>query len=218
VFAMTPLVPRAALRVPPVATLTLVVAIAAVSAWSVGLPEPARQAAGSTAPLEHWGYRAGAPWVQSLSALLVHADWLHLLANLVPLAIAGACLEQVWGGGRTFLLFFAAGSAAIAFEAVCVPSGGLIVGASAGVSALLGACFVRFRHRRLRFAYVYLEYVRPRSGRFQLSCAAIGVGWALQQAIGVIWSAASGDTSTAFVSHLAGTGVGAAVALALESI
>ena len=117
----------------------------------------------------------------------------------------------------TLALFLAAGATGIAFDACFDPSGSLLVGASAGVSALLGACFVRFRHRRLRFAYVYLEYVRPRCGRFQVSCAVVGLLWVTQQAIGAAWNAWSGETQVAFASHLAGTAAGIAVARAAES-
>jgi membrane associated rhomboid family serine protease len=216
-FAVAPLAPRVRLRVAPVATLALVVGIAAAGAWSLCTSSTGGAAPSDGDPLSLWGYRDGAAWVRAVSALFVHADAAHLLVNLVPLALAGACLEQVWGGAPTLVLFLAAGAVSIAFDARFAASGSLVVGASAGVSALLGACFVRFRHRRLRFAYVYLEYVRPRCGRFQLSCAAVGLLWATQQALGAAWSAWSGETQVAFASHLAGTAAGIAAACAAET-
>ena len=218
-FAIAPLAPRVEFRVVPVATLVLVVAIAAASAWIQWATATAGAATAATMSdvAATWGYRHGAEWPRALSALFVHADALHLFTNLVALALAGACLEQAWGGARTAFLFLIAGATAIAFDARAAGSTHTIVGASAGVSALLGACFVRFRHRRVRFVYVYLEYLRPRTGRVRISCAALGVAWAAQQSLGAAWSACSGDDRVAFASHVAGTAAGIAFAMAHEA-
>jgi len=217
-FAVAPLAPRVVLRVAPVSTVALVATIAGLGAWSLclGGNGGTQAAANAAEPFATWGYRAGDAGVQALSALFVHADAVHLITNLLVLAIASACLEQVWGSSPTLLLFLGAGAAAIAFDARFAAADARVVGASAGVSALLGACFVRFRACRLGFAYIYLEYLRPRTGRFQMSCAAVGLLWAVQQTVGVAWSAWSGDTSVAFASHVGGSAAGIAVALAGE--
>ncbi len=168
-------------------------------------------------PFEVWGYRRGDSNLRALPALFVHADAGHVLVNVVALALAGACLEQVWGAVATLALFLGAGAMALGVDARLGPPG-LLLGASAGAAALLGACFVRFRDRRLPFGYMHLEYLRPRFGVFHVRARVVGVVWVALQALGAAIAAARGDTNVAFVSHLAGAGAGILVAWCAERL
>src|SRR3989339_867245 len=80
-----------------------------------------------------WGALSGgldslAAWRQALvdgsvlrlfSALFLHADWIHLLGNLVFLLIFGLPAERVMGGWR-FLVLFLLGGAVANLAAVAV--------------------------------------------------------------------------------------------------
>jgi membrane associated rhomboid family serine protease len=168
-------------------------------------------------PFEVWGFRRGDSNLRALPALFVHADASHVLVNIVALALAGACLEQVWGAAATLALFLGAGALALDIDAWVGPPG-LLLGASAGAAGLLGACFVRFRNRRVPFGYMHLEYLRPRFGVFHVRAHVVGVAWVGLQAIGAALAAWRGETDIAFVSHLVGAGVGILVAWCAEHV
>ena len=168
-------------------------------------------------PIEALGYRTGGAESNAVSALFLHVSAAHVLLNTVALAAAGACLEQAWGAAAVLALFLGAGAFGIAFDARLAPPA-LLVGSSAGVAALLGACFVRFRHRRLPFGFVHLEYLRPRFGSFQIAVPVVGCAWLAVQSAGAFADAVCGDSGVAFVSHLAGAGLGIAAALGAEAV
>jgi membrane associated rhomboid family serine protease len=152
-----------------------------------------------------------------VSALFVHADALHLATNLVLLALVGAQLEQAWGPAGVLALFLAAGALSLHVDACSVPTG-LVVGASGGVAALLGAYCVRFRRAHLRWRWVHLVFLRPRAGTFDVPCLVLGAVWLAQQAGGLWMARRAGDESVAFVSHLAGFALGMVAAVAVETL
>src|SRR3546814_2531538 len=51
----------------------------------------------------------GEHWLRLLTALFLHADWAHLLGNLVFLLIFGLPAERVMGPWRFLLLFLVGG-------------------------------------------------------------------------------------------------------------
>lgn len=158
-------------------------------------------------PFENYGYRRGAGPGRAVTALFVHADPLHLCANLLFLAFLGAWLEQAVGATGPLVLYLAAGAAALAADAR-LGSPGLVLGGSGGVAAILGAYCVAFRRRPLRLGYAHLIYLRPHFGTFDVPVWLLGGLWTLQQALGYVLAARSGDASVAFVSHLAGFAIG----------
>ena len=168
-------------------------------------------------PLEALGYRSGGEESRAISALFLHVSTGHLLLNAVALAAAGACLEQVWGAAAVLGLFLGAGAFGLALDARIAPPA-VLVGSSAGVAALLGACFVRFRHRRLPLGFVYLEFLRPRVGTFQIAVPVVGCAWLMLQSVGAFADAVCGDSGVAFVSHLAGAGLGIAAAIGSAAV
>src|SRR3546814_9517285 len=82
----------------------------------------------------------GEHWLRLLTALFLHADWAHLLGNLVFLLIFGLPAERVMGPWRFLLLFLVGGCLAnfVAVLAIGAPDR-LIIGASGAVSAVIGA-------------------------------------------------------------------------------
>ena len=162
-------------------------------------------------PLRNWGYtRDGTAW-RAVTALFVHADWLHLAVNWIPLLVLGACLEQVWGSLCVLGLFLAGGTASMLLDASLGPPG-LIVGSSGAVATLLGACAVRFRSRPVRWRYAYFDALRLRRGKFEIPVALLVGLWLLQQVTGLF--APPPASGIAFVSHLGGFALGAAYAAA----
>jgi len=165
-------------------------------------------------PLRNWGYtRDGTAW-RAVTALFVHADWLHLAVNWIPLLVLGACLEQVWGSLCVLGLFLAGGTASMLLDGSLGPPG-LLVGSSGAVATLLGACAVRFRSRPMRWRYAYFEALRIRRGKFEIPMALIVGLWLLQQVTGLL--SPEPAAGIAFVSHLGGFALGAAYAAGREA-
>jgi len=168
-------------------------------------------------PFEHWGYRDGDPPARAVTALFLHADALHLLANIVLLAVLGAYVEQAWGAAGFLLLFLAGGALSLHLDAAAGPPT-IVLGASGGVAALLGAYCVVYRRHPIRWGTMHLIFLRPHFGSFRMPCLGLGMAWIGLQAIGWLLARRAGDDSIAFLSHLVGFGTGAAIATVVAII
>ena len=147
-------------------------------------------------------------WMRLLSALFLHADWAHLLGNLVFLLIFGLPAERVMGAGRLLVLFLLGGAAAN-LAAVLLIGGPdrLVIGASGAVSALIGAYLALFPGARLGVVLplgLFLQFVRAPAPLL------IGI-WAVLQVVFTFIGPAFG--AVAWVAHLAGFLFGVVFAL-----
>ena len=104
--------------------------------------------AGRTAAILDWGVLTGglgtlADWREAFAdgsvlrlftGLFLHADWIHLLGNLIFLLIFGLAAERSMGG-RRFLVLFLLGGALANLAAVLAIGGpdGVVIGASGAV-------------------------------------------------------------------------------------
>ena len=142
------------------------------------------------------------------SALFLHADWSHLLGNLVFLLIFGLPAERVMGGWRVLLLFLLGGAVANLAAVLAIDSPDrIIIGASGAVSALIGAYLALFPGARLGVVLplgLFLEFVRVPA--FLL----IGL-WALLQVVFAYSGPALG--AVAWPAHIAGFLFGVVFAL-----
>ena len=210
-------------RKPPVrwATPTLLVLLSAAFCWALTLGNAAQNHL-----LTQWGALTGgmvAPevWLASLqrgtvlrlfTALFLHADWAHLLGNLVFLLIFGLPAERVMGAGRLLVLFLLGGAAAN-LAAVLLIGGPdrLVIGASGAVSALIGAYLALFPGARLGVVLplgLFLQFVRAPASLL------IGI-WALLQVVFAYIGPAFG--AVAWAAHIAGFGFGVLFALVVRA-
>ena len=199
------------------------------AALDVATAHPARDAAWHAAqaaqrdlvtaldPFEHWGFRRGDSPARAITALFVHADALHLTANILLLAILGAYLEQAWGAAGFLLLFLIGGALSLHADAAAGPPN-IVLGASGGVAALLGAYCIVYRRHPIRWGTLHFVFLRPHFGSFRMPCVLLGFGWIGLQALGWMLARREGDDSIAFLSHLVGFGAGAAVAAVVAGI
>jgi membrane associated rhomboid family serine protease len=142
------------------------------------------------------------------SALFLHADWIHLLGNLVFLLIFGLPAERVMGGWRFLVLFLLGGAVAnlAAVLAIGAPDR-VIIGASGAVSAVIGAYLALFPGARLGVVLplgLFLEFVRVPASLL------IGV-WVLLQVVFAYSGPAFG--AVAWPAHIAGFLFGVVFAL-----
>jgi len=199
------------------ATPLLCAVLWAVFLWASTRPEQVEQAL-----MARWGALTGgllpgdllAPWgggergLRLLSALFVHADWAHLLGNLVFLLIFGLPAERVMGPWRLLVLFLAGGALAnLATVLVIDTPDRLVIGASGAVSALIGAYLALFPRAHLGVVLplgLFLEFVRAPASLL------IGI-WALLQVVFAYIGPAFG--AVAWSAHAVGFVVGVVFAL-----
>ncbi|RPE75965.1 membrane associated rhomboid family serine protease [Vulcaniibacterium tengchongense] len=142
------------------------------------------------------------------SALFLHADWAHLLGNLVFLLIFGLPAERAMGPWRLLGLFLLGGAVANLAAAIAIGTPDrLIIGASGAVSALIGAYLALFPGAKLGVVVplgLFLQFVKVPAPLL------IGV-WALLQLVFTFIGPAFG--AVAWSAHLAGFAFGGAFAL-----
>jgi len=158
----------------PWATIAIIGGCVLVSLWLAALPPEAHLRL-----LRHWGTVPArlldpqAPTFQQLfeqrglrlvTALFIHADWLHLAGNLLFLMIFGLPAERALGSWRFLALFLLGGAIANLAGALTLASANApIVGSSGGVSAIVGAYLALFPRARLGLVIplgLFLEFVR----------------------------------------------------------
>ena len=180
---------------PPWATLLIVAACVVVFLWLATMPLEQRLAV-----ITRWGtvpstlLDPNAPWLQQLSelraarlvtALFIHADWLHLTGNLLFLIVFGVSAERALGF-RRFLALFVFGGA---------------------LANLVGAYLALFPRARLGLVLplgLFLEFVRIP--------APLLIGfWAMLQVLFTYVGPAFG--AVAWWTHIAGFLIGIAFAL-----
>ena len=77
-------------------------------------------------------------WWRTITSLTLHAEFGHLLGNLVFGVIVGHFVAQCFGAGLTWLLILVAGSLGNAFNALIHFSGYSAIGTSVGLFGALG--------------------------------------------------------------------------------
>ena len=84
-----------------------------------------------------------------VTALFLHAGWIHLLLNLVFLAWVGKYVEWVFGRWRFIGLYLGGGVAGNLLQVAVDPhSTGVVLGASGAIAAVFGAYAVLFARSR----------------------------------------------------------------------
>jgi len=145
-----------------------------ISLWLASLPADDR-----LEWIRQWGtvpsklFDSQAPMLQQVSelrvlrlltALFIHADWLHLAGNLLFLMIFGLPAERALGSWRFLALYLFGGAVANLIGALTLAgTNAPIVGSSGAVSAVVGAYLALFPRARLGLVLplgLFLEFVR----------------------------------------------------------
>ena len=170
--------------------------------------------------LQAWGALDGGPGtrldlqavLRLFTALFLHADWAHLLGNLVFLLIFGLPAERVMGPWRFLLLFLLGGAMANLAAVLTIDNPDrVVIGASGAVSAVIGAYLALFPGARLGVVLplgLFLEFVRAPA--FLL----IGI-WAGLQVLFAYIGPAFG--AVAWAAHVAGFLFGVLFALLVRA-
>ena len=99
-----------------------------------------------------------------VSALFIHASWVHLVGNMVYLWVFGIPLERRLGGIGMLLVFIAGGALTNFFVVMRLPElSSPIVGASGAISVIVGAYLGLLPSRRIGMLLplgLYLQFAR----------------------------------------------------------
>jgi membrane associated rhomboid family serine protease len=153
---------------------------------------------------EWWTY----PSITILTAVFLHASWVHLLGNLAYLWLFGISVEQRLGTAGMMALFLTGG--ALSNVIVALQLGNLdasIIGASGAVSVVVGAYLGLFPSRRIGLFLplgLYLQFAQVPS------LLVIGSWFTLQLLYTVFGPI---NAAVAWWTHLAGFAVGLSIAL-----
>ena len=203
------------------ATPLLLVALWLAFLWMLGRPDEARHSLWLAWGALGRGPADGLTWLEALrdgsvlrlfTALFLHADWAHLLGNLVFLLIFGLPAERSMGPWRFLLLFLVGGAVAnLAAVTVIGNPGRVVIGASGAVSAVIGAYLALFPGARLGVVLplgLFLEFVRAPASLL------IGI-WAALQVVFAYIGPAFG--AVAWAAHVAGFLFGITFALVVRA-
>lgn len=208
---------------PPAAVILISVSLVLMMAGQALLPAQA-----VPAWFEYWGFRprevlaelamtlGGTPQLELLrlfGALLVHSNWLHLIGNLAYLWVFGASVERVLGPVGFVLCFALFGALANLFVALQLP--GLerpVIGASGGVSAIIGIYLGLFPGRRIGLWLplgLFLQFAR-------IPALLVIGSWFTLQVVYTVFGPTSG--AVAWWTHVAGFVAGLLAALLVRVV
>lgn len=153
------------------------------------------------------------PWLPEELTLVtyafLHADWLHLLSNMLFLWIFGDNIEDAFGHGRYFVFYLlcaalAAGAHLLMTEATNSP----LVGASGAVAGVMGAYVLLYPHAKLFvLAKIVIPIPLPVPAFWMLGF------WILTQ---ITYLFVGSSEPIAWWAHLGGVAAGALLALVFK--
>ena len=160
-------------------------------------------------PGDWWNY----PAITILSAIFLHASWLHLAGNLAYLWVFGFAVELRLGTTGMLSLFLTGGALANVIVALQLDNlSAPIIGASGAVSAVVGAYLGLFPSRRIGLFLplgLYLQFAQVPS------LLVIGSWFTLQLLYTVFGPI---NAAVAWWTHLAGFALGLSIALLYRAI
>jgi membrane associated rhomboid family serine protease len=202
--------------------------LARETAWQEAVPEPDRsrlvhclddhrRLTGSH-PFSRFGLIPSRVTVVSLlTHLFVHADFLHLLFNMIVLWAVGGLLEATWGRVFLIVLYLVSGAAAaLAHVSLNAGSTTPAIGASGAVAGLMGAFAVAHTREPMRVAFVMALAVAPRIRIYSLPAVLFLGFWFLEQ---LFWWVGTAGMSVeiAFGAHVCGFAFGLLAGTLLRS-
>lgn len=97
---------------------------------------------------------------RTIQAAFTHSGWEHLLSNLILLILFGIWVEQAVGFAETLLIFIIGSYFGLTLE-IYLNHPPAVLGASAGIMALMGAFYVLFFYAELTFYILFWKVHIP---------------------------------------------------------
>jgi membrane associated rhomboid family serine protease len=140
----------------PVVTVSLIVVNVLAFVWEVGSDEAAIvRWAVVPAALMH-----GEGWITPLSAMFLHGGVMHIVSNMVFLAVFAPMVEDAMGR-RTFLVFYLLGGLAATAAQIAMDPASTVpqLGASGAIAAVMGAFLVTYPRDRIKVLWFFGVFV-----------------------------------------------------------
>jgi membrane associated rhomboid family serine protease len=156
---------------------------------------------------------AGHDWITILTAMFMHASWLHILGNMVFLWAFGPQIEDAMGPFKYLTFYVLGGLVAMLAQVVATPNSMIpTLGASGAIAAVMGAFLVTYPRHRIRTLLIIFVFMSIR-----LIPAALLIGfWLLMQffSVGTVATAQTGGV--AYLAHIGGALFGLVTARLFE--
>jgi membrane associated rhomboid family serine protease len=144
--------------------------------------------------------------VNIFTAMFVHANWMHVLGNMLFLWVFGDNVEDILGHGKYLFFYLACGVAAALAQVAMDPSSRIpMVGASGAIAGVMGAYLVKFPRSQVVMLTWFIFIFT-----FDLPAWAMLIYWFAIQVFGGFGSITQASTGgTAFLAHVGGFVMGA---------
>jgi len=158
---------------------------------------------------------AGHNWITILTAMFMHAGWMHILGNMLFFWVFGPEIEDVMGPGR-YLLFYLLGGLTASFAQVIVDPTSTVpnLGASGAIAAVMGAFLITYPRDQIRTVLLFGWFARV---TFVPAIMLVGI-WFLTQVfseVGAVTDVQAGGV--AYMAHIGGFIFGAVLARLFET-
>jgi membrane associated rhomboid family serine protease len=143
--------------------------------------------------------------------MFVHADWFHLLTNMLFLWVFGDNVEDAYGHVGYLVFYLFCGVAAGFIHAVMFPNSEMpLIGASGAVSGVLAAYLVLLPRARV---WILVLFRLP----LRLPAALVLIAWIVVQVVSLFALTDDESVSVAWWAHIGGFATGLVVTLLLRS-
>jgi membrane associated rhomboid family serine protease len=158
---------------------------------------------------------SGRHLITLLTAMFMHAGWMHIIGNMVFFWAFGPEIEDAMGPLRYLAFYLLSGLAAAAAQIALAPHSTIpSLGASGAIAGVMGAFLITYPRDRIRTVLLIGWFVRIT----QIPAALLIGLWFLIQLVSQIGSVANVQTGggVAYMAHVGGFVFGAATARLFE--
>ncbi len=151
-----------------------------------------------------------------LTAMFMHAGWIHLIGNMIFLYVAGVYVEDAYGRTLFLVAYLLSGLAASLGHYLASPQSSIpLVGASGAIAGVMGVVLVRFVRSWVRFLFLPIPFLPNLRVTLSLPALAVLPLWFGQQLYFAQRSAGDGG-GVAWWAHIGGFAFGAMLAGAIR--
>ena len=157
---------------------------------------------------------AGRHWVTIVTALFMHAGWMHIVGNMIFLWAFGPQIEDAMGRLRYLAFYLLSGLVASLAQIAAMPSSTVPnLGASGAIAGVMGAFLITYPRDRIRALLIFGWFARI---TFIPAALLIGL-WFLIQLFSQVGSVADVQAGgVAYMAHVGGFIFGAVTARIFE--
>jgi membrane associated rhomboid family serine protease len=159
---------------------------------------------------------AGHNWITILTAMFMHAGWMHIIGNMVFFWAFGPEIEDAMGVPKYLTFYLLSGLAASLAQTAMMPTSTIPnLGASGAIAGVMGAFLVTYPRDKIRTVLLIGWFARV---TYIPAVALIGIWFLIQlfSQVGAVANAQAGG-GVAYAAHVGGFIFGAVTARLFEN-